>query len=262
MAIKKYPLVVLGLACLLGLAGISIYEFRVSSTGKEANKNSQLKPTSKQSNGKSTVITGGGTFSPDAEDFGQEITLEEAVNIKGVKTLVPKYLPDGAKLDIVRVNRSSPIKDNVSVVQHYTMGDDWFYITAITRPEQPDYSEKAKQPISSGTRYRADRTTETVPMKTNGIRYKTLADGTQEPVPVSSPAEALTVDGMACRYGETLDKGFDNFVQDNGRVPRMVSTRGKDFRSVMFWRDGTEYYIGAFNLTKGELVKIMKSMLQ
>lgn len=218
---KRYFSVAFGFLCMLGLVGISVFEVRSSCVKTPPKKAAQSKSSPKRANEKSIVVPQGSNMSADRVDDGHEVTLKEALIIKGMKTLVPKYLPNGAKLEIVRAIPGPPQTKAVTVQQHYTMGDDWFDINAVAWPVKPDYGE------------------------------------------LGSPAKVLTVKGVRCFCGESLeDKGTNTFVEEHGRITRMVSTHGKDFRDIIFWKDGTQYYIGGFNVSRGDLKKMMASMLE
>lgn len=197
------------------------------------------------------------SYSPARVDIGKEITLAEFLKDKTVRApRVPKYLPSNVKFDIAT---KDPNGTGIGI--HYKMGDDWIDIVEVPKPTQPDYQTQTNQLLKMAERVRPDGTTETVPLRTNGVFYKTLPDGTREPMAVDSPS-TIEIAGTLAYYSENLDKGLDTPVTENGRTPRTTTTKGRDFRLLIWWKDGTEYSIAGPNIPLAEMKKIAESMLQ
>lgn len=251
-AVRKYALAVAFLIAVLGLGAIWSYAKLSNSAGEN------IKTKQAEFVAQNTPQTGrDSSYTPVKVELGQEITLDELLKDKSVRApRVPKYLPTNAKLDDVR---RAPNGSGVSI--HYKIGDNWIDIVERPQPIDPDYKAKANLPLKMAERIRPDGSKEAVPLRTNGVLYKTLPDGTREPVAVDS-ASAIEINGTWAYYSESPDTGVDSPVTEYGRTPRETTTLGRDFRFLAFWKDGTDYSVGGPNIALDELKKIAESMLQ
>lgn len=178
----------------------------------------------------------------------EEISLDEARKDSKVKVIVPKYLPAGAKLDVVRRNTEGIY----SITQNYDLGEEWIDVLASLKPTPPDYAKDAN-PITTAERVKPDGTKESVTINSGLVIAEPQPDGTLEPVGKDKHS-LVSINGIQAHYVET--KGIGTVRM--GKEPKRVSMR--DFAAITLWKDGMEYTIGGSNITRSELIKIAESL--
>lgn len=171
---------------------------------------------------------------PDSD----RLTLEQATNDAAVKFLVPRALPEGAKLTaIFRVptqNENATISKE-TIAQRYDINGKYLEIWATPKVKAPDYKRIA------------DGGTVKVPEQNPDGSIRMQTDGSIKWVRKDN-SKFVTVNGMAGIAGEPYRvKDFGGNVIDNPGV-------------LYWWANGTEYSMWGLDMPVAELLKIAESM--
>lgn len=171
---------------------------------------------------------------PDSD----RLTLEQARNDAAVKFLVPRALPEGAKLTaIFRVpmqNENASISKE-TIAQRYDINGKYLEIWATPKAKAPDYKRIA------------DEGTVKVPEQNPDGSIRMQTDGSIKWVRKDN-SKFVTVNGMAGIAGEPYRvKDFGGNVIDNPGV-------------LYWWANGTEYSMWGLDMPVAELLKIAESM--